>query len=396
MHTVWKGAISFGLVHVPVKMFSATEDKDVSLRYIHKECGSPLSYVRKCPVCDREVAWEEIGKGYEYEKGKFVIFDKDELDALTEESTKTIAILDFVDLKEIDPIYFQKTYYLSPDQAGAGAYGLLMEAMRQTGKIGVAKISIRSKSSLAAIRVLDNCLSIETMFYPDEIRPVTQVPGLPEAAAVSDKELEMAKLLISQLSTPFEPGKYTDDYRQRMLDLIAGKVAGEEIRVAPARAEANVIDLMAALQASIEAVQHIPSDPGTPAGTEAKPRRTGSGRKKAAKPASKAAGASAGAGPAAVGSGRAAAGTSAAGGSPAAGAGTAAAGGGLAAGAATAGAGGGPAAGAGTATPGGSPAAEAGTAAGGAAGAAAAGAGAAPVIAPKPKRRSPKSKQTVS
>lgn len=108
MHTVWKGAISFGLVHVPVKMFSATEDKDISLRYIHKECGSPLSYVRKCPVCDKEVAWEEIGKGYEYEKGKFVLFDKEELDQLTDESSKSITILDFVDLTEIDPIYFQK------------------------------------------------------------------------------------------------------------------------------------------------------------------------------------------------------------------------------------------------------------------------------------------------
>ncbi|WP_025697182.1 Ku protein, partial [Paenibacillus forsythiae] len=273
MHTVWKGAISFGLVHVPVKMFSATEDKDVSLRYIHKACGSPLSYVRKCPVCDKEVAWEEIGKGYEYEKGKFVIFDKEELDALTEESTKNITILDFVDLTEIDPIYFQKTYYLSPDQAGAGAYRLLMEAMRQTGKIGVAKISIRSKSSLAAIRVLENCLSIETMFYPDEIRPISQVPSLPEAGAVNDKELDMAKLLISQLSTPFEPQKYTDDYRQRMLDLISSKVAGEEIRIAPARQETNVIDLMAALQASIEAVQHIPSDPGTRSAASAKPRK---------------------------------------------------------------------------------------------------------------------------
>ncbi|AKG33528.1 non-homologous end joining protein Ku [Paenibacillus durus] len=287
MHTVWKGAISFGLVHVPVKMFSATEDKDVSLRYIHKACGSPLSYVRKCPVCDKEVAWEEIGKGYEYEKGKFVIFDKDELDTLTEESTKNIMILDFVDLKDIDPIYFQKTYYLSPDQAGAGAYRLLMEAMRQTGKIGVAKISIRSKSSLAAIRVLENCLSIETMFYPDEIRPISQVPSLPEAVAVNDKELDMAKLLISQLSTPFEPEKYTDDYRKRMLDLIASKVAGEEIRIAPARQETNVIDLMAALQASIKAVQHVPSDPGTsPGAVAAKPRKAAVGRKKAAPKAS--------------------------------------------------------------------------------------------------------------
>jgi DNA end-binding protein Ku len=263
MHTVWKGAISFGLVHVPVKMFSATEDKDISLRYIHKECGSPLSYVRKCPVCDKEVTWEEIGKGYEYEKGKFVVFDKEELDQLTEESNKSITILDFVDLTEIDPIYFQKTYYLSPDQAGANAYRLLMEAMRQTGKIGIAKISIRSKSSLAAIRVLEECIAIETIFYPDEVRPASQVPNLPGAGAVNDKELEMAKLLISQLSTPFDPVKYTDDYRQRMLDLISHKIAGEEFHVAPTKQESNVIDLMAALQASIEAVQHIPTDPGS-------------------------------------------------------------------------------------------------------------------------------------
>ncbi|WP_150265428.1 Ku protein [Paenibacillus tepidiphilus] len=280
MHTVWKGAISFGLVHVPVKMFSATEDKDISLRYIHKECGSPLSYVRKCPVCDKEVAWEEIGKGYEYEKGKFVLFNKEELDQLTEESTKNITILDFVDLTEIDPIYFQKTYYLSPDQAGTNAYRLLMEAMRQTGKIGIAKISIRSKSSLAAIRVLANCLAIETIFYPDEVRPVSQVPGLPEAGAVSDKELDMAKLLISQLSTPFEPEKYTDDYRQRMLDLISHKVAGEEYHIAPAKQEANVIDLMAALQASIEAVQHIPADPGTSAGAVAAKAKPAAGPKR--------------------------------------------------------------------------------------------------------------------
>lgn len=287
MHTVWKGAISFGLVHVPVKMFSATEDKDISLRYIHKECGSPLSYVRKCPVCEKEVAWEEIGKGYEYEKGKFVLFDKEELDQLTEESSKSITILDFVDLTEIDPIYFQKTYYLSPDQAGANAYHLLMEAMRQTGKIGIAKISIRSKSSLAAIRVLADCLAIETIYYPDEVRPVSQVPGLPEPGIVNDKELDMAKLLISQLSTPFEPAKYTDDYRQRMLDLITHKIAGEEFHIAPARQENNVIDLMAALQASIEAVQHIPSDPGpslsgTGTGTGKKPRAAAAGKKKPA------------------------------------------------------------------------------------------------------------------
>ncbi|OOC63265.1 non-homologous end joining protein Ku [Paenibacillus ihbetae] len=285
MHTVWKGAISFGLVHVPVKMFSATEDKDISMRYIHKECGSPLSYVRKCPVCEEEVGWEEITKGYEYEKGKFVLFEKDELEQLAEQNSKNITILDFVDLTEIDPIYFQKTYYLSPDQAGANAYRLLMEAMKESGKIGIAKISIRSKSSLAAIRVLDECLSIETIFYPDEIRPISQVPNLPEKTEVNSKELDMAKLLIDQLSTPFDPEKYTDDYRERLLEAINSKVSGEEIKIAPARQETNVVDLMAALQASIEAVKPIGTDPGT----KAKPRKTT--RKPAAKePAAKASG----------------------------------------------------------------------------------------------------------
>ncbi|MDQ0493989.1 non-homologous end joining protein Ku [Paenibacillus brasilensis] len=278
MHTVWKGAISFGLVHVPVKMFSATEDKDISMRYIHKECGSPLSYVRKCPVCDKEVEWEEIGKGYEYEKGKFVMFDKEELEQVSGQADKNIVILDFVDLQEIDPIYFQKTYYLSPDQAGSNAYKLLMNAMKDTGKIGIAQISIRSKSSLAAIRVLDECLAVETMFYPDEIRPIAQVPNLPGQEEVKEKELTMAKMLIEQLSTPFDAAKYTDQYRERLLDLIQHKVAGEEVRVAPTQPQTNVVDLMAALQASIEAVKPVvvtdpgPAAPG-PAAAKKRPAR---------------------------------------------------------------------------------------------------------------------------
>ncbi|MGN7358715.1 Ku protein [Paenibacillus sp. SAF-054] len=283
MHTVWKGAISFGLVHVPVKMFSATEDKDISMRYVHKECGSPLAYVRKCPVCEKEVEWEEISKGYEYEKGKFVLFEKEELEQITEQANKSIAILDFVDLSEIDPIYFQKTYYLAPDQAGGNAYQLLKEAMHQSGKIGIAKISIRSKSSLAAIRVLENCLAIETMFYPDEIRPVAQVPNLPENITVNEKELGMAQMLIEQLSTPFDPEKYTDDYRERLLDLIQHKVTGEEIKVAPAAPQTNVIDLMAALQASIEASKPtLATDPGKPKKTAKTKAKTSAGEDKQA------------------------------------------------------------------------------------------------------------------
>jgi DNA end-binding protein Ku len=272
MHTVWKGAISFGLVHVPVKMFSATEEKDIHMRYIHKDCTTPLSYVRKCQHCDREVEWEEITKGYEYEPGRFVLFEKDELERLNGEINKEIKILDFVDLTEIDPIYFQKTYYLAPSETGANAYNLLLSAMRDTGKIGIAKVSIRSKSSLAAIRIVDNCIAMETIFYPDEIRPVAQVPGLPEQVTTNEKELDMAKMLIEQLSSPFEPEKYNDNYREALLEAIHHKVAGEEIQVAPEQKQTNVIDLMAALQASLESTQRKPigTDPAKLAGAKRK------------------------------------------------------------------------------------------------------------------------------
>ncbi|WP_261302673.1 Ku protein [Paenibacillus andongensis] len=267
MHTVWKGAISFGLVHVPVKMFSATEDKDISMRYIHKTCITPLSYVRKCQTCEKEVEWEEISKGYEYEPGRFVIFEKDELENISGEANKEIKILDFVNLTDIDPVYFQKTYYLGPGDTGSGAYHLLLDSMRQTGKIGIAKVSIRSKSSLAAIRVIENCLAMETIFYPDEIRPISQVPGLPEKVTVNEREMEMAKMLISQLSTPFEPEKYKDEYRGRLLEAIEHKVAGEEVQAAPSLQKTSVIDLMAALQASLDATK--PTDEKVTLGEDA-------------------------------------------------------------------------------------------------------------------------------
>ena len=255
MHTVWKGAISFGLVHVPVKMFTATENKDISMRYIHEKCGTPISYVRKCNNCDTEVNWDEIIKGYEYEKDRFVLFEKEELDALAGEATKEIKILDFVDLNDIDPIYFQKTYYLSPGETGSNAYSLLREAMQKTGKIGIAKVTIRSKSSLAALRVIDRCIAMETIFYPDEIRDIAQVPQLPENVTVNEQELNMAEMLINQLSAEFDPEKYTDDYRQELLEAIERKVAGKEVQTVPQKRDDNVLDLMSALQASLESVK---------------------------------------------------------------------------------------------------------------------------------------------
>ncbi|WP_195574338.1 Ku protein [Paenibacillus sp. 1001270B_150601_E10] len=263
MHTVWKGAISFGLVHVPVKMHTAAQDKDISLRMIHEACGSPLRYVRECPVCNVEVPWSDIVKGYEYEKGHFVIFTKEELQAMEDEGNRTITILDFVDLSDIDPVYYQKTYYLSPDQAGGNAYQLLREALHSTNKIGIAKVTLRDKSSLAAIRVLENCLVMETMYYPDEIRAVSQVPNIPAQVQINPRELELAQMLINQLSAAFQPEKYIDEHRERMLNRIQEKIAGKEIKRAPEAAnEAPIADLMAALQASIQAMQPVMTDPG--------------------------------------------------------------------------------------------------------------------------------------
>ncbi len=259
MHTMWKGAVSFGLVHVPVKMFSATEDKDISMRMIHKPCGTPVSYIRRCATCESDVAWEDIVKGYEYDKGHFVLFNKEELEALNGEANKEIKILDFVDITEIDPVYFQKTYYLAPSDTGSNAYSLLLQALSESGKIGIAQVSIRSKSSLAAVRVVEGCLAMETIFYPDEIRPIAQVPNLPEQATVDEKELTMAKMLIDQLTVPFEPEKYQDETRQRIMEAIESKIAGEEVQAAPNQPATNVADLMSALQASLAAVQ---TDPG--------------------------------------------------------------------------------------------------------------------------------------
>jgi DNA end-binding protein Ku len=256
MHTIWKGAISFGLVNIPVKMYAATEDKDISMRMLHKECGTPISYSRRCPHCETPVENESIMKGYEYEKGRFVRFGKDELDALSADASREIKIVDFVNLSEIDPIYFQKTYYLGPGDTGANAYGLLKTALQDTGKIGIAKVTIRNKSSLSAIRIVEGCISMETIFYPDEVRPTANVPNLQATEVnVNEKELMMAKMLIEQLSVEFDPSKYHDDYREQVMGLINAKISGEEIEISPEPRRTNVVDLMAALQASLQVAQ---------------------------------------------------------------------------------------------------------------------------------------------
>lgn len=252
MHTVWKGSISFGLVNIPVKMFTATEDKDIRFKYIHKECHTPVRYKKTCPACNKDVQPEDIVKGYEYEPGKFVILTEEDFESIEVKSEKTVEILDFMRLEEVDPIYFDKTYFLGPQETGGKAYTLLREALNEKQRIAVAKITIRDRESLAVIRVYNNLLVLETIFYPDEVRDSKQVPGVPENLQTTKAELDMAAQLIDNLTTAFEPGKYSDAYRERLLEKINAKVAGKDFVVKKEAGKENIVSLMEALKQSIQ------------------------------------------------------------------------------------------------------------------------------------------------
>jgi DNA end-binding protein Ku len=255
---MWKGSISFGLVNIPVKMFAATEDRDIHFKYIHKKCKTPVKNERVCPTCNEKITPDDIVRGYEYEPGHFVIIEDQDIDAIKPASAKTVEILDFVNLKEIDPIYFEKSYYLSPQETGGSkAYNLLRKAMDDTGRIGVARITIRDKQSLAILRVVSNILVLETIFFPDEVRDIRQIPGIPENAGVDERELTMAEQLIENLTAEFKPEKYKDDYREALFEMIQKKIEGEEIVSAPEAPQRNVIDLMAALQASLKKTEEM-------------------------------------------------------------------------------------------------------------------------------------------
>jgi DNA end-binding protein Ku len=251
---MWKGSISFGLVNIPIKLHTATEDKDIKLRTLHNKCHAPIKYEKICTVCEEEVKPEDIVKAYEYTKGKFVVLDNEELEKLRKENEeKAVEIIDFVKIEEIDPIYFDRTYYMSPNEGGSKAYSLLRKALQESQKVGLAKIIIRSKEQLAVIRVYENTLVMETIHYPDEVRKAGDVPNVPAENKVTERELETAILLIDQLTTKFEPEKYTDEYRTALLELIESKRTGQEtVTTATKEVASNVTDLMAALQASID------------------------------------------------------------------------------------------------------------------------------------------------
>src|SRR3954469_10278751 len=257
--SIWSGAISFGLVNVPVKLFSAVSKKTVRFNQLNKDTGNRIQQKRVDPETGEEVGYEQIVKGYELTKDRYVVVTPEELDALDPERTRTIDIEDFVDLDEIDPVYYDPPYYLVPDKGATKAYGLLLGAMKESGKVAIARVVIRSKEQLVAIRPAEgDVLMMETMLFHDEVVPSDDLDELPSAKELkaSDRELKMAQQLIDSLSSEFDPTRYRDEYRDKVLELIERKASGEEIAVQPeAPQPARVPDLMAALEASLAAVK---------------------------------------------------------------------------------------------------------------------------------------------
>jgi DNA end-binding protein Ku len=260
---IWSGAISFGLVNVPVKLYTATSPKTVRFNQLSSKTGARIRQKRVDPTTDEEVPYEEIVKGYEITPERYVVITNEELDALDPRATKTIDIEEFVDLAEIDPIYYDHNYYLAPTAGGAKAYRLLLDAMRESGKVGIGKVVIRSKQQLCALRPTGDVLTLTTMLWGDEVLSPDRLDeiGEIEEAQATDRELKMAEQLIASLSTDFAPDKFRDEYRDQVLQLIERKAAGEEIAVQPqAEEEAAAPDLMAALEASLAAVRSSDDD----------------------------------------------------------------------------------------------------------------------------------------
>ena len=282
---MWSGAISFGLVNVPVKLYSAVSRKTVRFHQLSSKTGTRIAQKRVDPSTGDEVAYEDIVKGYELTKDRYVVITPDELEALDPERSRTIDIEDFVDIEDIDPVYYDHPYYLVPDKGAAKAYGLLLGAMEESGKVAIARVVLRSKEQLVAIRPAPGgVLMMETMIFADEVVPPDQIDDLPDAKEIkaSERELKMAQQLIDSLSSDFEPEKYHDEYREKVLELIERKAAGEEIAVQPeAPQPKKVPDLMAALEASLAAVKGDSSGNGK-SESEPKKKKAPASRKKAA------------------------------------------------------------------------------------------------------------------
>jgi DNA end-binding protein Ku len=255
MRPMWKGALSFGLVSIPVGLYSATTREDLSFRLLHAKDKSPVSYRRFCAEENVEVPWSEIVKGYEYEKGEFVIMTEEDFRKAGVEATQTIDIRDFVPEGEIDAAYFEQPYYLEPQKTGTKAYALLREALKRSGRIGVATVVLRQREHLAAVKAEGDVLMLLTMRFAHEIAPPAELSVPRGDVGLDKREIDLALQLVDTLAGSFEPGKYHDQYRETLLEAIEQKVEGREIAVPTAarKPPTKVVDLMHALEASLKA-----------------------------------------------------------------------------------------------------------------------------------------------
>ncbi|VBB08678.1 ku bact: ku protein [Lucifera butyrica] len=262
---IWSGAISFGLVNIPVKLFNAVKKKTLHFHQLRRSDACRIRLKRVCALDDKEVPAEEIVKGYELSSNQYVVVTNEELEALSPEASRGIEIEDFVQWEQIDPVYFEHSYYLIPDKGAGKAYTLLLSAMQKTKKVALARFILRSKQYLAAIRPAENLLVLATMFFADEVVAREELNDLPASVEPPERELKMAEQLIESLASDFAPAKYQDEYREKVLAMIERKAEGEQTVTQPAAQEkGKVIDLMAALEASLAAIKDTPA---------AKPRR---------------------------------------------------------------------------------------------------------------------------
>ena len=270
---IWSGSISFGMVSIPVKLYGATESKDISFHLLHATCGTRLKQVRWCPTDEVEVPWNETVRGYEYTKGEYVKLTPEDFEQLPLPSRHIIDLSAFVEESEIDPVYYERSYYLAPDERAEKPYALLMKAMQEKGLTALATIAIRNKEQLCAIRPKGGTIMLETLYFPDEVRSSeVDISG----AKVSERELDMAFTLIELLRKPFEPEEYQDHYREALSQLIEAKLEGRDVVKAPQERETKVIDLADALRKSVEAARK---------GGKAKPAAKPAARRPAARAA---------------------------------------------------------------------------------------------------------------
>ena len=256
MRAIWKGAVSFGLVSIPVKLYTATEEKDVSFHQVHREDGGRIRYKRVCQLDGEEVAYADIAKGYELPSGETVVITDDDLAELPLTSSRVVDVLSFVPLEQVDPIYFAKSYYLEPDKTATKPYVLLRDALEKADSVALVKVAIRTRETLATLRVRDGVLVLETMVWPDEVR-TPDFGFLDEDITVRPQELAMAESLIESMSADFDPEQYHDQYREALEQVIEAKVEGREVVETPVEQEetGSVVDLMAALRASVAAAK---------------------------------------------------------------------------------------------------------------------------------------------